>query len=172
MPPMTTDPFDVLYLPIIAIRPRADFLTALQRRVSAVLDEPISQGETDMVTDVPTRTSVEFALHYRDVNSALRWLNDVIGLTTEWVHPQSGQVQHAGMRWGDGTFSINYKRGIYELGPGSVILTVPDGELDARYQQVTNAGADIARPLGANWDGRSRNFVVRDPEGNLWELSS
>jgi len=164
------DPLERLYIPVIAVRPRAEFLHELQRRVHAVLDVPLMESEPEMITD--TRAPVDFALHYRDVNAALRWLNDVLGVTTEWVTPESGDGRHAGVRWRTGHISINFKRGIYELGPGAVILaTESDDELDALYRRVSAAGAQIARPLGPNWDGAGRNFVVRDPEGNLWELT-
>lgn len=174
---MASDPFDALYIPTIAVRPLPAFMNALQHRVHAVLGVPApsTEGEPDMsIVHAPgaPRSAVEFALHYRNVNAALHWLEDILGLSTEWVHPQTGSARHAGLRWGHGTISINYKRGIYELGPGAVVLAVDSNEdLDARYRGVIATGGEIARPLGPNWDQTSRNFVVRDLEGNLWELA-
>lgn len=167
---MTGDPFYGLYQPVIAIRPRAEFTTGLRERFDAALglapppsDEPTAEAESGR--------SVTFALHYRNVDAALRWVDRVLDLRAEWVHPESGPVRHAGLRWGDGFFSINTRRGIYELGPGAVVLTVADAaEFDRLHDRATAAHADVARPPAPDHDGRSRTFTVRDPEGTLWEL--
>ncbi|GAB3431953.1 VOC family protein [Flindersiella endophytica] len=169
---MTPDPFDGLYLPIVPMRPREEFVTALRRRAHAELGLAL-EGDAMSTTTAPVR-HVDFALHYRDATAAVRWLVDVLGLAEEWRYPESGPVQHASLRWGSGSVSVNYKHGIYEsLGPTYVLLAVPSGdELTAVYDRAVAAGAAVVEPVGDSWDGGSRQFVVRDPEGNLWQLSA
>ena len=42
---------------------------------------------------------------------------------------------------------------------------------DALYERVTAAGADIIRKPG-DTDYGSREFALRDPEGNLWSFGT
>jgi uncharacterized glyoxalase superfamily protein PhnB len=46
---------------------------------------------------------------------------------------------------------------------------VPD--VDARYERARAAGAEIVMPP-QDLDYGSREFAVRDPEGNLWSFGT
>jgi uncharacterized glyoxalase superfamily protein PhnB len=170
---MAPDPLAALRLPIVPITPRPEFGAALRARVHAGLGllPPTEGSEHDMTTT--TRPPVMPALHYRDATEALRWLRDVLGLEQAWVEPAQGPVRHAELRWESGAVTINFKRGHYQdRGPTTVQLAVDtDEELDARYERATAAGARVFQPLDDNWDG-SRHFMLQDPEGNLWDLST
>lgn len=117
---------------------------------------------------------VSFALHYRDVGAAVRWLNEVMGLSQVSAHPKTGAVRYASLRWGTDQVSVNAKHGLYaSMGPTFVTLHVDSAdELERIYARAMAQGADIAQPLAEDWDGRSKHFIARDPEGHLWEVLS
>jgi uncharacterized glyoxalase superfamily protein PhnB len=114
------------------------------------------------------------ALHYRDATEAVRWLIGSLGLERVWAHPETGPVQHAELRWGSGVVLVSYKRGIYEdRGPTFVSLAVAsEAELEARYDRAVAAGAEMVEPITENWDHRGWYFIVRDPEGTMWQLTT
>lgn len=59
-----------------------------------------------------------------------------------------------------------------ELGPVNqgVYVIVDDG-IDSHYERAHAAGAEIVRELH-DTDYGSRNYVARDPEGNLWSFGT
>ncbi|MHB1571911.1 MAG: VOC family protein [Solirubrobacteraceae bacterium] len=82
------------------------------------------------------------ALRYRDADAALAWLAEAFG------------AEH---------------RSVYREGTVSLYIAVGDpGTVHAR---ATQAGAEIVRKL-TDTDYGSREFSVRDPEGNLWSFGS
>lgn len=123
---------------------------------------------------MPTRTQspVTIALHYADTNTALQWLVDVLGIKVEWRYPEAGHIRHAALRWRGELLWLNEKAGSYAaMGPTSVLLDLAtDDDLDGAWAKARDEEADVAAPLAINWDGESRNFTVRDPEGTLWQV--
>jgi uncharacterized glyoxalase superfamily protein PhnB len=51
--------------------------------------------------------------------------------------------------------------------PGTAGGFVVTGDPDGLYERVLGRKADVVQPL-AKTDYGAREFVVRDPEGNLW----
>lgn len=162
---VTPDPLDALRLDPLDIDPRPRFAAELLRRM---------QGkETPKPAETARLPSVTPALHYWNPDAALAWLTGVLGLRESWVHrSREGKIQHAELGWRRGLVSINYKRGRYEdYGPTAVLLLVDEAEqVDVVYQRATTAGADTLNP--PREDPTRYGFMARDPEGNLWQVST
>jgi uncharacterized glyoxalase superfamily protein PhnB len=55
--------------------------------------------------------------------------------------------------------------------PGSLSIYVVVDDPDAVHDRAAAAGADVVMPL-TDQDYGSRDFAVRDPEGNLWSFGT
>ena len=80
-------------------------------------------------------------------------------------------IKHAELLWPEGSGGIML--GSYRPGaewcrePGTAGAFVVTSDPDTLYQRVLEHKADVVMPL-ADTDYGAREFVVRDPEGNLW----
>jgi len=108
---------------------------------------------------------------YADAKAGITWLTDVLGLMPTLVVPdEDGTVMHAELAWrGHFVFvGSSDESDPWDLGPSSVCLAAEsDVAVDAIHARAQAHGADIVVPLGDTPFG-SHQFVVRDPEGNLW----
>ena len=120
-------------------------------------------------------------LTYEDAPAALDWLTDAFGFeTTQVDNGKNGTIAHAEMRFrGDGCVMLG-SAGKNDLGLetarklGAVnqgIYVIVDDGIDALYEQTVSAGAEVVRPIH-DTDYGSRDFIVRDPEGNLWSFGT
>lgn len=121
-------------------------------------------------------------LRYRDAPAAIDWLCHVLGFERHAVYgTPEGLIGHAELTLGGGMIMLGsvkddeYGRGFKspgELGGvetrGAYII-VPDA--DAVHTRAQAAGALIARPLQDTPYG-SREFSVKDPEGNTWSVGT
>ncbi|BBA96564.1 hypothetical protein RVR_1913 [Actinacidiphila reveromycinica] len=119
------------------------------------------------------RPSVCPALRYQDAKGAIALLTETFGFTEVAVHEnEDGTVAHAELAYGNGVVMLGtasgegaYGRAARDLGPASVYVAVEDP--DAHHARAVAAGARIVVPL-TDTDYGSRQYVVRDAEGNLW----
>ncbi|CAN5155144.1 VOC family protein [soil metagenome] len=119
-------------------------------------------------------------LTYEDARAALDWLTEAFGFERTQVHEgEDGTIVHAEMRFADGMIMLG-SAGENNLGMktarelGAVnegVYSIVDHGLDAHYEQAVAAGAEIVLPLH-DTDYGSREYVVRDPEGNLWSFGT
>ena len=118
-------------------------------------------------------------LGYDDPRAALDWLEEGFGFERSSVHEgPNGAVAHAELRYGDGMIMLGSAgdNGLgmktpRELGAVSQgVYVVVDG-IDAHYDRARAAGADIVRELH-DTDYGSRDYMARDPEGNLWSFGT
>ncbi|GAA3241135.1 VOC family protein [Pseudonocardia petroleophila] len=110
----------------------------------------------------------------RDADAELRFLVDAFGFTERAVHRgDDGGIEHAELTWGDGGVMVGTHRPDDPCGqpPGGasvhVVVTAPD----ALHDRAVAAGATVLRPI-EDTDYGSRQFVVRDPEGNVWSFGT
>src|SRR5215212_218022 len=113
-------------------------------------------------------------LRYRDARAGLAWLERAFGFEPVEVHEDDrGTIVHAEMRWGDSLVMFGAQRDEDEFGDhagrGWTYVTCDDP--DALFARATNAGAEVVRDL-TDTDYGSRDFSVRDPEGNLWSFGT
>ena len=119
-------------------------------------------------------------LNYDDAGVALDWLTDAFGFERGDVHEgENGKVAHAELRVGDGMVILG-SAGRNDLGMktprelGAVnqgVYVIVDDAIDEHYERAVAAGAEVVRPIH-DTDYGSRDYIVRDPEGNLWSVGT
>jgi uncharacterized glyoxalase superfamily protein PhnB len=119
---------------------------------------------------------------YADAPAAIRWLVDVLGLrVVRKFEMPDGTIAHAELAWRTSVVFVHTRPGEenpwHVVGPASIALAAESADVVNRcYARVVAAGADIVRSVydsktPAFPDG-SRQFDVRDPEGNLWTVGT
>jgi uncharacterized glyoxalase superfamily protein PhnB len=111
---------------------------------------------------------------YRDPAAMIAWLCDTVGFTVHARHPAEGDVAHAELAYGSSMIMLGAVRddayGALVGAPGqdggkSIYVAVE--EVDALHDRVVASGVVIEEGL-VDRDYGSREFICRDPEGNLW----
>lgn len=136
-----------------------------------------------MAENIPSsRSTIMPAMRYRDANAAIEWLCKVFGFEKHVVYPgPNGTVGHAELKLGGGMIMLGSERDD-EFGRGfkspgdlggvetrSAYVVVKDA--DAVYARAKAAGGRIVREI-QNTDYGSREFTVKDPEGNSWSVGT
>ena len=136
-----------------------------------------------MAENIPSsRSTIIPAMRYRDANAAIEWLCKVFGFEKHVVYPgPNGTVGHAELKLGGGMIMLGSERDD-EFGRGfkspgdlggvetrSAYVVVKDA--DAVYARAKAAGGRIVREI-QNTDYGSREFTVKDPEGNSWSVGT
>jgi len=116
------------------------------------------------------------ALRYRDAPAAIDWLQRALGFeTTERIDNPDGTIAHAELRLG---------KSLIMLGSGAEGLQDPPedpraarstlyvavAEVDALHARAEAAGADVSDLFEQDYG--SRDFNLRDPEGNHWSFGT
>jgi uncharacterized glyoxalase superfamily protein PhnB len=131
------------------------------------------------VSESTTSPSVWPILPYRDARAAIAFLVDAFGFEERAVYARDGDrdvIEHAELRWrpGGGVMLATAGKddspfGRREAGNDAVYIVCDDP--DGLFARATAAGAEVVRGL-VDEDYGSREFVVRDPEGNLWSFGT
>jgi len=119
------------------------------------------------------------ALRYRDADTALAWLAEAFGAEQRDVYrDRDGRISHAELKLGEGLimFGAYDEDGFLGGGPpdpraGTISLYIAVRDPDALHARATQAGAEVVRELTDTGYG-SREFSLRDPEGNLWSFGT
>ncbi|GAA0967905.1 VOC family protein [Actinocorallia libanotica] len=115
-------------------------------------------------------------LQARDARRLIAFLVEAFGFEETAVHGEGDVVQHAELAWppGGGIMLGSVRddsAAVFRLAPGSFGAYAVTDEPDALYERALKAGATVVRELG-DTDYGSRDFIVRDPEGNLWSFGT
>jgi uncharacterized glyoxalase superfamily protein PhnB len=120
-------------------------------------------------------------LRARDARGLIRFLVDALGfeeVATYGDQPDgSGDVVvYAELAWplGGGVMLGSARGGAddpWALTPGTAGCYVVTDDPDALHDRAVAAGAQVVQPLH-DTDYGSRDFAVRDPEGNLWSFGT
>jgi uncharacterized glyoxalase superfamily protein PhnB len=111
---------------------------------------------------------------YRDPARTIDWLTKAFGFSVRVKYGEDDDIQHAELAFGSSMIMIGHARedeygGLVGLpgenGGKSVYVAVDDA--DALYARAKAAGAKIEQELNDK-DYGSRDFICRDPEGNVW----
>lgn len=118
-------------------------------------------------------------LRYAQAPAAIEWLERAFGFRRGLVVPNpDGTIAHAEIHLGPGVVMLGSAReddlnmrvpadlGAVNQG---IYAFVPD--VDAHCARALAAGAQILRPPADTSYG-SREYVARDPEGNLWSFGT
>lgn len=116
--------------------------------------------------------TVWLTLQAHDAPTLIDYYVEVFGfVVTARCGADGDTVEHAELLWPEGSGGIML--GSYRPGtewcrePGTAGAYVVTSDPDGLYQRILASKADVVRPL-ADTDYGAREFVIRDPEGNLW----
>jgi uncharacterized glyoxalase superfamily protein PhnB len=132
------------------------------------------------MTDAATATTYVWpTMTFRDAHAAQRFLERAFGFRPTACYTRDGDpsiVEHAEMRWpaGGGIMFGTAKKDdspFSKRTPGSASVYLVTDDPDGLYARATAAGAEVLRELNDTEYG-SREFSVRDPEGNIWSFGT
>jgi uncharacterized glyoxalase superfamily protein PhnB len=113
----------------------------------------------------------------RDALALIRFLVQAFGFEETAVYADGDQVHHAELTWplGGGIMlgSARAPGAPDDWDPpiGSFSAYVVTDDPDALFARATAAGAEVITPLHET-DYGSRDFAIRDPEGNRWSFGT
>ncbi|MER9305684.1 VOC family protein [Mesorhizobium sp. M0293] len=118
------------------------------------------------------------ALRYKDAAKMIDWLCEAFGFSVQARYGEGDVMHHAELVFGSSMIMLgtvrddDYGKMVGEPGSGSgksIYIAVDDA--DAAYAKARKAGATIIQEL-TNRDYGSREFICRDPEGNVWSFGT
>lgn len=120
--------------------------------------------------------SIYVTLRYDDAHAAIAYLTGTLGFVEQQVHQaEDGSVGHAELSFGDGVVMLGTRSGTpdtFDTGRAVVYLALDSAEaVDAHHGRAVAAGAEVVQePVDQPYG--SREYAVRDPEGNIWSVGS
>ena len=115
---------------------------------------------------------------YRNAAKMIDWLCEAFGFTVNARYENNGVVEHAQLAFGSSMIMLGDARSdVYgqmvgtsgEPGGKSTYIAVDD--TDALFARAKAAGAKIEEEP-TDRDYGSRDFICRDPEGNVWSFGT
>ncbi len=127
------------------------------------------------MVDSHTNQTLFPSLRYHDAVAAIEWLERAFGFERVMV-VEGGErpVQHAELRLGNDMIMLGSEPkdvDEFDAHAGQSWVYVAIDDADALFERATGAGAEVVREL-SDTDYGSRDFSVRDPEGNLWSFGT
>jgi uncharacterized glyoxalase superfamily protein PhnB len=122
------------------------------------------------MTDTTPPPQVWPSLRANDARALIRFLVDVVGFEETAVYGEGDRVDHAELAWppGGGVMLGSVREGGAQVtGPGRFSAYVVTDEPDALCERIRAGGGEITTEL-VDTDYGSRDFAIRDPEGNHW----
>ena len=115
-------------------------------------------------------------LQYRDAEAGMKWLEDVLGCERREDHrDDDGNVVHAELDFRGAVVMLSSagvgREPFRSLPAGGRLVYCALDEVDSLYERARTARADVALEI-MNTDYGSRDFTLRDPEGNLWAFGT
>jgi uncharacterized glyoxalase superfamily protein PhnB len=120
--------------------------------------------------------SIYVTLRYDDPRAAMTFLTGALGFSELFVSTtDDGAIAHAELRFGDGVVMLGSRKGasdLFDTGRAVVYLALDDAAaVDAHHDRAVAAVAEVVMELVDQPYG-SREYAVRDPEGNIWSIGS
>jgi uncharacterized glyoxalase superfamily protein PhnB len=112
---------------------------------------------------------------YRDAGAAIEWLAPLGFEPLEDHRDESGNVLHCEMALDSAIVMLGTagagRDPFRSLSAGGALVYVAVSDVDALCEKGRAAGADVAvEPMDTDYG--SRDFTLRDPEGNLWSFGT
>lgn len=129
------------------------------------------------MSPTPPPPQVWPTLRAHDARALIRFLVDVVGFHESVVYGEGDRVDHAELTWPPGGgVMLGSMREVdpatqWSPQPGTFGAYVVADDIDAVHERIAAAGADITRPLN-DTDYGSREFAIKDPEGNHWTFGT
>ena len=115
------------------------------------------------------RQHIYVTLRYLDAPAAMEWLSTTLGFMEHEVHRNDdGTIAHAQLAFGEDLIMLGSTTEA-PVGTQTIYLARPD--IDEHYAAALEAGAEVTMPI-VNQDYGSREYSVRDPEGNIWAVGT
>ncbi len=118
------------------------------------------------------------SFRYRNAAKMIDWLTEAFGFTVKAKHMSNGTVGHAELAFGSSMIMLGdakddaYGAMVGTAGePGGKSIYVAVDDPDALYARAKAAGARIEEEP-TDRDYGSREFICRDPEGNVWAFGT
>jgi lactoylglutathione lyase len=115
-------------------------------------------------------------LYTGDIEAGLHFYRDLLGFTETFRTPKDGVPEHVELRLdgfmvGLGTVEAARRVHGIEAAPGSpaMVLVLWTDDLERAHADLVAAGVPVLQPPH-DTGNNNRNFMVRDPDGNLVEL--
>ena len=107
-------------------------------------------------------------LRYDDAPAAIQFLTTALGFTAPVVVTgDGGAVDHGLLAYDTGVVMVSSRRDPGPFDHGTTCLFVAVDDPDAHHDRAVAAGAEVIMEL-VDQDYGSREYGVRDPEGNVW----
>lgn len=129
------------------------------------------------MTDLTPPPQVWPSLRARDALALIRFLVDVVGFEETAVYADGDVVHHAQLSWPPGggvmlgSSRETDEHDDWPIQPGTFGGYVVTDEPDTLYERLSQAGAEVIMPIYDS-DHGSRDFAIRDPEGNRWSFGT
>jgi uncharacterized glyoxalase superfamily protein PhnB len=128
------------------------------------------------MSDTAPAPQVWPTLRARDALALIRFLVDVVGFEETVVYADGEVVHHAQLSWplGGGVMLGSVRDSAddpWPVPPGSFGAYVVVDDPDGLFGRISAAGAEIVAGLH-DTDYGSRDFAIRDPEGNRWSFGT
>jgi uncharacterized glyoxalase superfamily protein PhnB len=115
--------------------------------------------------------SIYPTLRYHDAHAAIDWLERAFGAERKEVHEAGDKILHAEVRIEGDLVMIGSERDAPGPQVGATTVYVAIADPDAHHDRAVAAGAEVTSEL-ADTDYGSRDYAVRDPEGNRWSFGT
>jgi uncharacterized glyoxalase superfamily protein PhnB len=110
-------------------------------------------------------------LQFRDARASIAWLERTLGAASLTVHEDdAGHVAHAEVRIGASAIMCGDRPDATATPIGQSVIYVVVDDADAAHARARDAGAEPSALTDQDYG--SRDFSVRDPDGNLWALGT
>jgi uncharacterized glyoxalase superfamily protein PhnB len=119
--------------------------------------------------------SISPVLRYADAHAAIDFLERAFGCERLGVHEgDDGKIVHAELRLGEDVLALSSTGAgdpVYDQSAGRTAVYVEADDVDALHERARAAGAEVLMEP-TDQDYGSRDFAVRDPEGNIWAFGT
>ena len=127
------------------------------------------------MNSTPQAPNVWPAFRARDARALIDFLVEAFGFVENVAYEEGGVIAHAQLDWpeGGGIMLGDDRPGASEWtrAPGTAGAYVVTADIDALHARALAAGAEILEgPIEREYG--SRDFIARDPEGNLWSFGT
>ncbi|MFD0259738.1 VOC family protein [Kitasatospora indigofera] len=129
------------------------------------------------MTDLTPAPQVWPSLRANDARALIRFLVEAFGFEETVVYGEGDRVDHAQLCWPEGggvmlgSARPTDEADRWPLRPGHFGAYVVTSDPDAVHARAVAAGAEVVDGLHET-DYGSRDFAVRDPEGNHWSFGT
>jgi len=114
------------------------------------------------------RQHVYVTLRYVDAPAAIEWLQNTLGFVAQSIHHNDDStIAHAELAFGEDLIML----GSTDTAPGAQTIYLARPDVDDHYAVAMAAGADVTMSI-TDQDYGSREYAVRDPEGNTWAVGT